>query len=103
MNLPNLLSFLVIFVAMPLNWLATILLWRVARSAPDIRVLRERAIAATALALIVTIFALIFLNNDFVPPPLGFEDTKLLTRGTMLALSIIPPCYWLWLYLRATK
>lgn len=101
MTLPNLLAFLVIFVALPLNWLVTILLWRLSLAAPDTRVLRERAIAALAVSIIVTAFSIVFLNNDLVPPPLDFESTKLLTRGAMFALSIVPASYWLYLYWHA--
>jgi hypothetical protein len=85
-------------IAVPLNWAVTWRLWRLSRSAPDVGVLRERAIVALAVSVLVTVFALIFLNNDLVPPLFGFEQTKYLTRGVMLAAGIIPALYWLRLY-----
>lgn len=101
MSLAELLADLVVFVALPLNWLAATLQWRLSNIVPAIRVLRERAVAATALSLIVTIFALIFLNNDQPVPLLNGEVTKLLTRGTILIFSTIPALYWLRLWWQA--
>ncbi len=98
MTAPTLLALGTIFFALPLNWLVTIRLWRLYRAAPEIRVLRERAIASMFVAIVVTIFALVFLNNDLVPPVLAFDDTKILTRGAILAVGVIPAGYWLWLY-----
>jgi len=92
------LAVLTVLVAAPLNWLVTIRLWRLSLAHSGIRVLRERAIVSLVLAFLVTVFALVFLNNDIVPPPLAFESTKLITRGAMLAAGIIPAVYWLWLY-----
>lgn len=94
----TLLALLTVFVAMPLNIFVTIRLWRLYRADPSLRVLRERAIASLFVAIVVTVFALVFLNNDLVPPILAFEDTKILTRGAMLAVGVIPAGYWLWLY-----
>ena len=98
MSVPEMLTVLTIGVALPLNWIVTILLWRVTRAAPDVRVLRERAIVALSLSLIVTVFVLIFLNNDLKPSPLDFESTKFVTRGVLLAMSVIPALIWLRLY-----
>lgn len=100
-DIPAVLAWLVVVVAMPLNWLTAVLQWRLSNVAPAIRVLRERAVAATALAIIVSVFALIFVNNDLGMPMLDLAATKLLTRGTMLALSVIPAVYWLRLWWRA--
>ena len=102
MTLVNLIAYLTLFVALPLNWLVTIMLWRVSRQSPEIRVLRERAVTALALAIIATVFALIFLNNDAAVPPLSPEATRLITRTTILVATIVPSFYWLWLYRRAS-
>lgn len=98
MTLSTLLAVLVVVVAVPLNWYVTFRLWRLSRSAPRVRVLRERAIVALALAVIVTVFAAIFMNNELTPPPLGPDATRILTRCVLLVMSVAPPVYWLWLY-----
>ena len=95
--IPTILAVLVVAVALPLNWYVTLKLWRLARSAPEIAMLRERALVALALALIVTVFAAIFLNNEMVVPLFDLEATRIITRSAMLALSG-PALYWLWLY-----
>lgn len=97
MNLPSILAVLVIFVAAPLHWVVFFRLWSRARQYPEVRVLRDRTLTALALALIVTIFALVFLNNGMETPILDLFGTQLLTRSAILALSI-PALYWLWLY-----
>jgi hypothetical protein len=89
---------LVILIGIPLNWYVTWRLWSLSRDNPELRVLRERAIVALVLAFVITMFAVVFINNDLVPPPLSFETTKWVTRTVVLVASIVPPCYWLWLY-----
>jgi len=98
MSIPTILALFVLFVVLPLNWYVTWRLWRLHKANPTIRVLRERGIVSTVLALLISLFVLIFLNNDLVPPPLAFEDTKLLTRGAMVLAGLIPAIYWLYLY-----
>jgi hypothetical protein len=92
------LAYATIFIAAPLNWIVVIRLWRLSRENPDLRVLRERAIVALALALLITVFSLVFLNNDLIPPLLAFEDTKIITRTVMLLTGVVPATYWLYLY-----
>jgi len=98
LSIPGLLGLLTLVVGVPLNLYLTIRLWRVARANPDLRVLRERAITASAVLLLVLVFGLIFLNNDAIPPWLAGEQTKLLTRLAMFLASVAPAAYWLWLY-----
>lgn len=98
--IPTVLALLVVVLATPLNWYVTAKLWRLSLASPDLRALRERAVAALALALIVTVFAVVFVNNEMKPPPLDNDATKLLTRGALLALAVIPDLYWLRLYRR---
>lgn len=95
MSILEILSLLVIIVAVPLNWLVTLLLWRLSNANRPIRVLRERAVAALALSLIVTMFALVFANNDMHPPILDYESTKFVTRGVLLTMAVVPALYWL--------
>lgn len=96
--LGNALAWLTVFVALPLSWFVAFRLWRLSRSRPRIMVLRHQAIASLALALLVTVFALVFINNDMEVPPLSVAQTRILTRGSLLLLSVIPALYWLRLY-----
>lgn len=95
---PNLLGLLVLLVGTPLNLLVTVMLWRRSLNYPRIRVLRERAVVASAVLLTVVVFGLIFVNNDTLPPPLSTEITKWVTRAVLLLLAIVPALYWLILY-----
>jgi hypothetical protein len=95
--IPVILAWLVVLVALPLNWYVTIKLARLSRAHPDARVLRERTYVALALSLIVTIFAFVFLNNGMEFPVLNNQATQLVTRTAVLALAF-PAAYWLYLY-----
>ena len=97
MTVQELLAWLVILVAVPLHWIVAALLWRRSTARPDIAVLRERTVSGVALALVVTIFALVFLNNGMEVPILDPPATQLLTRTAILSLSI-PALLWIWLY-----
>jgi hypothetical protein len=94
----SVLAIATLAIAVPLNWFVAIRLALLAHEAPDVRLLRERALAAVFMAVVVTVFSLIFLNNDLVPPLFAFEQTKYLTRSITLAAGIIPALYWLRLY-----
>ena len=98
MNLPNVLAILVLVVGVPLNLLVTWRLLSRSRAAPRLLVLRERLITAVAVLILVIVFALIFFNNDQMPPWLSTDITKLVTRAVMLGVAIIPALYWLYLY-----
>jgi hypothetical protein len=97
-TLPEILALLVIVVAAPLNWAVALLLWRLSLAAPRIRALRANAIAALALATIVSVFAAIFVNNGLETPVLGPQETQLVTRGALLILAVVPAAYWLAFY-----
>ena len=101
MSLTTLLAILVVVLALPLNVYVTVKLWRLSHQSPEIRTLRERAVTALALTLIVAAFAVVFVNNEMKPPPLDNEATKLITRGALLALAVIPAARWAWLYRKA--
>ena len=92
-----LLALAVVFIAAPVNWYVVWRLWRLRRRDPTNRVLRDRMYVAIALSLIVSIFALVFLNNEVIPPPIDLFGTRLLTRSAILGLSL-PALYWLWIY-----
>lgn len=98
MSLTSVLALITLLVGVPLNLYVTVKLWRLSTAAPEIRVLRERAIVATAVLLVVLVFGLIFLNNDLVPPFVSFQDTKILTRLVMLTVALVPSSYWAYLY-----
>jgi hypothetical protein len=97
-NVPSLLAVLVVVVGVPLNLYVTRKLWGLSRSKPEVRVLRERALVSAVVLLIVAVFGLIFLNNDTVPPILGLDVTKIVTRLAIVVLAFVPAAYWLILY-----
>lgn len=96
-SIQMILSWLVIFIAVPLNWLVVFGLWQLVRTHPSNRVLRDRFLVATFLAAIVTMFGSVFLNNDIVPPPFTPMQTMVVTRLSILSLTV-PALYWLSLY-----
>lgn len=98
MTIAHFLALLTIVVGVPLNLYVAVKLWRLSRQSPDLMVLRERTVVAVAVLFIVIVFSLIFINNDMTPPPILFESTKVLTRGAMLIVAIIPASYWIRLY-----
>lgn len=95
MSLPDILANLVIVFAVPLTWFVAVLLWRLSRQNPTLRVLRAHAVAALALALLVSVFAGIFVNNSLIPPPLDTPTTQIITRSTLLTLASTSALYWL--------
>lgn len=98
MNVGTLLAVLVAVFAGPLNWYVAGHLILLSRREPDLRVLRERAIIAVALAIITTVFAVVFLNNELTVRFLDADTTKVVTRTAVLVGSSIPALYWLWIY-----
>ena len=98
MNPAAVLGALTLLVGVPLNYYVTRKLWRLSAERPDLRVLRERAIVSTAVLLIVFVFSLVFFSNDSVPPILGSDITKIVTRVAILALAVVPATYWLRIY-----
>jgi hypothetical protein len=97
-SLPTILGILTLLIGVPLNLYVAARLWRLSRKTPGVSVLRERAIVAAGVLLVVVVYGLIFANNDLVPPIVAFDTTKFLTRGAMLLLAVVPASYWLWLY-----
>lgn len=95
MTLPDFLAVAVVLVAVPLNLFVTGLLLRLSWSAPNTLVLRAQALAWVSLTIIVTVFAVVFVNNGLDEPPLDSTATMLLTRGTLLVFSVLPAAYWL--------
>jgi hypothetical protein len=99
LNVPAILAWLVIFIAVPVNWLVVAGLLRLSRGQPSNRVLRDRLLVAAMLSVVVTVFGVVFVNNGMESPPLGLPQTQVLTRVAILALAI-PALYWLSLYRR---
>jgi hypothetical protein len=97
-NIATLLGLLVLVVGVPLNVYVVVRLRQLHRQNPDLLVLRERGIVGTAVLINVVVFGLIFVNNDIVPPILGIDLTKLITRVVVLFMAIVPALYWLRLY-----
>jgi hypothetical protein len=94
-SIPTLLAVVSLVAVVPLNWFVTVKLWRLSIASPDIHVLRERAVVAAAWSVVLTLFALIFLNNDLTPPVLDFDDTKFLTRSVLLVAGLLSSVLWL--------
>ena len=98
--LPQLFALLVVLIAAPMCWYVTVILWRLSRAAPVGVTLRVVAVMSTSVALIVTAFGLIFINNGMDNPVLNSRETMLVTRGSLLVLSLVPTVYWLRWYRR---
>jgi hypothetical protein len=92
------LAYLVLLVGVPLNIYVFVKLRALSSCHPEIRVLRERAIVAGVVLLVVVLFSFIFLNNDLDAPALSFEETKVITRLALLVLATVPASYWLFIY-----
>lgn len=98
MTFPDLLAWLNVFIAVPIAWAVAIMLFRVSRSQPDNGVLRERFFGQVMLVAVVSIFAIVFINNGMEEPrPMGLTQTQIVTRLAILSLTL-PALYWLVLY-----
>lgn len=98
MTLSTVLAFAVVLVAAPLSWIVFLMLRRQTRHLPGNKVLRAQAWASFSLAVIVTVFAIVFVNNEQAVPPLDLEATRILTRGALLLVSVASSLYWIRLY-----
>lgn len=97
MSLPTVLAFAVIFVGLPLNWLVVARLVVLYRRT-GIAVIRERALAAVVIALVVTLFAAVFVNNSFFDPRGHFAFLSMVITRVAILMLALPALYWLWLY-----
>lgn len=79
-------------------WIVALLLLRSARRYPDIRSLRERAVAAAVIAAFGTFYLTAAVSVDL---QIGWDqDTaRVVARISLLAIELIPGCYWLVLYI----
>ena len=101
---PNVLMAIgVLVIGVPLNVMVVFLLARVSLGTPGSKVLRERLVAALLVLVLTVVFGLIFFNNDTVPPYIETEATKLITRAALLAVAVIPACWWLYLYFKGDR
>jgi uncharacterized membrane protein len=98
MSVESALALATLLIGVPLNLYVTLRLWRLSREQPHIKVLRERAIVAALVLLLVIVFGLVFVNNDLSIPFLQSAVTKYVTRIAMLVVAIVPAAYWLILY-----
>ena len=99
-SLSTVLAVLVVIVAAPLAWIVAFMLWELSRAdrLRTNRVIRAQAWAAVGLAVIVTVFAVVFVNNEQAIPPLDPDQTRILTRGVLLLVSVASSVYWIRLY-----
>ena len=80
----------------PVNWFATVLLWRLSRTHPDIVSLRERALVAIVLSISLTVFALLSVSLAIDGP---FDEMQTRTlRRMVIVLMTTPAIYWLWIF-----
>ena len=98
--LPQLFALLVVLIAAPMCWYVTVILWRLSRIDPTGVTLRVVAVFSTSIALVVTIFGLVFINNGMDSPVLNPPETMVVTRSTLLVLSLVPTVYFLRWYRR---
>jgi uncharacterized protein YneF (UPF0154 family) len=97
-DLPTLIGALTLVVGVPLNVYVVRKLRRLVRETPWNGVIRERAITAVVILLVIGVFGPVFVNNDrpipFVDPFVG----RVVTRLVIAVLAIVPASYWIWLY-----
>lgn len=96
-SVPQIEAWLVIFVAAPVMWLVVLRLGRALRRQPDNGALRVTVLAIAWMAGLLTVFGLVFINNDIIPPPIGVAGTQVITRTYALTALLIG-LYFLWLY-----
>ena len=76
-------------------WIVAVLLLRAWHKWPDVKALRERAVAAAVIAAAGTVFLFLAIVNDVA----GISDwTRVGARLCIVAIELIPGSYWLWLY-----
>lgn len=102
MTLPVLLAYAVIFVGLPINWVVVFRLIALYRNKNGTlgwnRVLRERALVAVTVALVVTLFAVVFVNNSFFDPRGHFAFASMVITRIAILMLAGPALYWLFLY-----
>lgn len=100
MTFPAILAWLNVFIAIPIAWIVAVMLGRLLQKQPDNGVLRERFLLQGMLAIVVSLFAIVFINNGMEEPrPMGVPQTQVITRLAILSLTI-PAIYWMVLYQR---
>lgn len=93
-----------IVIAVPLVWTV----WWLVRSLAKRRrsrtgnggneVLKWQVRVVRGLALIVTVFGVVFINNDLAIPLLNLDQTRVLTRSTVFVVAVDVAVAWLRLY-----
>jgi hypothetical protein len=89
--------FIVMWVLIIGNWVSAIILIRASEKHPAISTLRERAIGAVTIALVMTIAFLVWINSLFKMQIIG-GDITLFAAGFAIAACSMPSLYWLYLY-----
>lgn len=101
-SLPVFLAGVVIFAGLPINWFVVYRLVRLYRNKNGSlgwnRVLRERALVALVVALVVTLFAAVFVNNSFFDPRGHFAFASMVITRIAILMLAVPALYWLFLY-----
>lgn len=85
-------------LALPfINWPVAIILIRLARIKPMIRVLTERAVLAAIIATVTTVYWFIAVNTQLGFPVITSTGSMFVIR-LMIVLVGIYPAWWLWSY-----
>ena len=88
-----------LFVLLPPGWIATGVLFSVARQRPLIPVLAERAVLAVGCSVAATVYVLVAANTDLGFRWFPFEDAVVIVRLIFVGLAAFP-LIWLALYFR---
>lgn len=78
-------------------WVVAVLLLRSARQYPDIKSLRERAIAAAVIATFGSLYLAAATSVD-LQVWWDQDSARVVARISVMAIELIPGIYWLWLY-----
>lgn len=97
MTVPAVLAILTLFAGAPLNLYVTLMLRRLHVGHPN-PILRVLIAVWMMVTLVAFVFGLIFVNNDLTPPIIAGDVTKIITRGAILALAVVPALWLLWIY-----
>lgn len=82
MNLPEFLAFVTVYFCMPLAWATVGLSF----------MLRENRVPSLSVAVAVTAFAAVFLNNDMAVPILTPDQTRVIARIPFVCM-VLAVCF----------
>ena len=104
-TVPELFTVLAFWIALPLVWIMTIVVWSITRRARadpanGHSLAHVVALVVTSFTAIVTVFAIVFANNGMAHPVLDLWQTQVITRSTVVIASVASACALLHWYRR---